>query len=149
MRLGRFVNDQEGAPKGQKYIDLAKFLLDSRGDRAPAPGERANAAGDFYTGGGGGSEYDQSHRPITQQYAAVGHAVRAAYTYSAMADIAMETGDPDYWSATRSIWDNLVNRKYYVTGGIGSGETSEGFGGDYSLPNPSAYVESSSSCGLL
>ena len=144
VRLGRYVNDLNGAGAGQKYIDLAKFLLDSR-----SPVEEAGVAhvGDFYTGHGG--EYDQSHAPIGRQYTAVGHAVRAAYTYSAMADIAMETGDPDYWSATRSIWDNLINRKYYVTGGIGSGETSEGFGGDYSLPNPSAYVESCSSCGLL
>jgi hypothetical protein len=128
VRLGRFVNDVEGAGKGQKYIDLAKFLLDCRG---------------------GGTEYDQSYLPVTQQYRAVGHAVRAAYNYSAMADIAMETGDAAYWSALRSIWDNLVNRKYYVTGGIGSGETSEGFGGDYSLPNASAYCESCSSCGML
>ncbi|MFT3789364.1 MAG: glycoside hydrolase family 127 protein [Tepidisphaeraceae bacterium] len=148
VRLGRFVNDIEGHGKGQKYIDLAKFLLDQRGlhERKPATGAGGN---DFYTGGDAGSEYDQSHAPITQQYAAVGHAVRAAYTYSAMADVAMETGDPDYWSATLSIWDNLVNRKYYVTGGIGSGETSEGFGPDYSLPSGSAYVESCSSCGLL
>src|SRR5205823_3293594 len=128
VRLGRFVNDTEGAGAGQKYIDLAKFLLDCRA---------------------GGSEYDQSHVPVTQQYQAVGHAVRAAYTYSAMADITAETGDPGYWSATLSLWDNIVNRKYYVTGGIGSGETSEGFGRDYSLPNPTAYVESCSSCGLL
>ncbi|HUO09707.1 MAG TPA: beta-L-arabinofuranosidase domain-containing protein [Phycisphaerae bacterium] len=128
VRLGRFVNDQEGGDKGRKYIELAKFLLGNRG---------------------GGSEYDQSYAPVWQQYQAVGHAVRAAYTYSALADVCMETGDPAYWSAMRSIWDNLVNRKYYVTGGIGSGETSEGFGGDYSLPSASAYVESCSSCGLL
>jgi DUF1680 family protein len=128
VRLGRFVNDIEGEGKGQKYIDLAKFLLDSRK---------------------GGQSYDQSNVPVTQQYEAQGHAVRASYTYSAMADVAMETGDPAYWSAIDSIWDNLVNRKLYVTGGIGSGETSEGFGHDYSLPTASAYVESCSSCGLL
>ena len=128
VRLGRYRNDTEGPGHGQKYIDLAKFLLDSRK---------------------GGSEYDQSYAPITHQYRAVGHAVRASYTYSAMADVAMETNDPGYWSATRSIWDNLVNRKLYVTGGIGSGETSEGFGPDYSLPLASAYCESCSSCGLV
>jgi DUF1680 family protein len=128
VRLGRFVNDHQGAGKGQKYIDLARFLLDCRA---------------------GGSEYDQSYAPLTQQYRAVGHAVRAAYTYSALADVAMETGDPNYWSALRSIWTDLVDRKLYVTGGIGSGETSEGFGPDYSLPNASAYCESCSNCGLL
>lgn len=152
VRLGRYVNDLDGAGKGQKYIDLAKFLLDSRSARKtypPTPQAGMPAGGYFFEAHTDGSEYDQSHRPVTQQYAAVGHAVRASYTYSAMADIAMETGDPEYGSGLRSIWDNLIHRKYYVTGGIGSGETSEGFGGDYSLPSSSAYVESCSSCGLL
>jgi uncharacterized protein len=127
VRLGRFVNETEGGGKGQKYIQLAKFLLDSRAN---------------------GSEYDQSHLPVVQQYEAVGHAVRAVYTYSGMADIAAETGDVDYQSAVMSLWDNIVNRKYYVTGGVGSGETSEGFGPDYSLRN-NAYCESCSSCGEI
>ena len=85
---------------------------------------------------------------MQQQYEAVGHAVRAVYNYSGMADVAAETGDVDYQSAVMSLWDNMVNRKYYVTGGIGSGETSEGFGPDYSLRN-NAYCESCSSCGLI
>jgi len=127
VRFGRFINDIEGKPKGEKYIQLAKFLLDNRQ---------------------GGTEYDQSHLPVVQQYEAVGHAVRAVYTYSGMADVAMETRDPDYYSATKSIWDNLTNKKYYLTGGVGSGETSEGFGPDYSLRNNS-YCESCSSCGEL
>jgi DUF1680 family protein len=127
VRFGRFVNDQEGQHRGDGYIALAKFLLDSRR---------------------GGSEYDQSHLPPGQQYEAVGHAVRATYFYSGMADIAAETHDPDYQSAVISLWDNMVNRKYYLTGGIGSGETSEGFGPNYSLPND-AYCETCSSCGLV
>lgn len=127
VRFGRFVNDQEGNHRGDAYITLAKFLLDSRR---------------------GGSEYDQSHLPPGQQYEAVGHAVRATYFYSGMADIAAETGDRDYQSAVLSLWDNMVNRKYYLTGGIGSGETSEGFGPNYSLRNNS-YCESCSSCGLI
>lgn len=127
VRFGRFVNDMEGNGRGDSYISLAKFLLDNRA---------------------GGSEYDQSHLPVQQQYEAVGHAVRAVYNYSAMADVAAETGDIEYQSAVMSLWDNMVNRKYYVTGGIGSGETSEGFGGDYSLPH-NAYCESCSSCGLI
>ena len=86
--------------------------------------------------------------PVTQQYEAVGHAVRASYSYAGMADVAMETGDIDYQSAVMSLWDNIVNRKYYVTGGIGSGETSEGFGPDYSLRH-NAYCESCSSCGEI
>jgi DUF1680 family protein len=130
VRFGRFVNDMEGNGRGDAYIRLAKFLLDSRGS------------------GGDRDEYDQSHVPVQQQYEAVGHAVRATYTYSGMADVAAETGDVDYQSAALSLWDNMVNRKYYVTGGIGSGETSEGFGPDYSLRN-NAYCESCSSCGLI
>ena len=127
VRFGRFVNDQEGNHRGDAYIALAKFLLDSRE---------------------GGSEYDQSHLPPSRQYEAVGHAVRATYFYSGMADIAAETGDHDYQSAVMSIWDNMVNKKYYLTGGIGSGDTAEGFGPNYSLRN-NAYCESCSSCGLI
>ena len=127
VRFGRFVNDTEGNGRGDSYIVLAKFLLDSRR---------------------GGEEYDQSHLPPIRQYEAVGHAVRATYFYSGMADIAAETGDQDYQSAVLSLWDNMVNKKYYVTGGIGSGDTSEGFGPNYSLHND-AYCESCSSCGLI
>ena len=127
VRFGRFVNDMEGHGHGDAYVRLAKFLLDNRH---------------------GGSEYDQSLVPVQEQYEAVGHAVRATYTYSGMADVAAETGDVDYQSAVLSLWDNMVNRKYYITGGIGSGETSEGFGPDYSLRN-NAYCESCSSCGLI
>jgi DUF1680 family protein len=128
VRFGRFVNDMEGTNShGNSYIALARFLLDSRR---------------------GGDEYDQSHLPPIKQYEAVGHAVRAVYFYSGMADIAAETGDTDYSSAVASLWDNLVNKKYYVTGGVGSGETSEGFGPNYSLPHE-AYCESCSSCGLI
>jgi uncharacterized protein len=127
VRFGRFVNDMEGGGKGDRYIQLAKFLLDGRKN---------------------GSEYDQSHLPVVQQYEAVGHAVRAVYTYSGMADVAVETHDPDYQSAVRSLWNNMVHKKYYITGGVGSGETSEGFGPDYSLGN-NAYCEACSSCGAI
>jgi DUF1680 family protein len=127
VRFGRFVNDMEGKGKGDAYMGLAKFLLDCRKN---------------------GSEYDQSHLPVVQQYEAVGHAVRAVYSYSGMADVAVETRDPEYHSAVRSLWDNIVNKKYYLTGGVGSGETSEGFGPNYSL-RQNAYCESCSSCGLI
>jgi DUF1680 family protein len=135
VRFGRFVNDMEGGGQGQKYIELAKFLLDCRYTAAVNP-ERDR------------QEYDQSHLPVVQQYEAVGHAVRAVYTYSGMADVAVETHDPDYQSAVKSLWHNIVNKKYYVTGGVGSGETSEGFGPNYSLRN-NAYCESCSSCGEI
>jgi DUF1680 family protein len=136
VRFGRFVNevepivggsnaDRTRVLPGDRYIQLAKFLLDCRK---------------------GGSEYDQSHLPVVQQYEAVGHAVRAMYTYSGMADVAVETHDVDYQSAVKSLWDNIVHRKYYLTGGVGSGETSEGFGPNYSL-RQNAYCETCSSCG--
>jgi len=127
VRFGRFVNQMERGGRGDRYVRLAKFLLDSRK---------------------GGTEYDQSHLPVTEQYEAVGHAVRAVYTYSGMADVVVETRDVDYQSAVLSIWDSIVNRKYYVTGGVGSGESSEGFGPDYSL-RQNAYCESCSSCGEI
>ena len=129
VRFGRFVNDLEGGGRGDSYIALAKFLLDCRGRH-------------------GGSDYDQTQSPVQQQYAAVGHAVRASYLFSGMADVATETHDVDYQSAVLSLWDNLNNKKYYVTGGIGSGETSEGFGPNYSLRNE-AYCEACSSCGEI
>lgn len=135
VRFGRFVNDGEGGGKGQKYIDLAKFLLDCRYTAAVNPQRDRQ-------------EYDQSHLPVVQQYEAVGHAVRAVYTYSGMADVAVETHDPDYQSAVKSLWSNIVHKKYYITGGVGSGETSEGFGPNYSLRNRS-YCESCSSCGEI
>jgi DUF1680 family protein len=134
VRFGRFVNDTEGVGKGDKYIQLGKFLLDNRYHAARTERER--------------SEYDQSHLPVIEQYEAVGHAVRAVYNYSGMADVAMETHDADYRSAVKSLWDNIVHKKYYVTGGVGSGESSEGFGPNYSLRN-NAYCESCSSCGEI
>lgn len=127
VRFGRLVDEVEGEGKGEKYIKLAKFLLDNRRDGQP---------------------YDQSHRPVIHQYEAVGHAVRAVYNYAGMADVAMETGDEDYQSAVMSLWSNIVHRKYYVTGGVGSGETSEGFGPNFSLPHD-GYCESCSSCGEI
>jgi DUF1680 family protein len=127
VRFGRLVNENEGEGRGDKYIELSKFLLDCRKD---------------------GDEYDQSHAPVIRQYEAVGHAVRAVYSYAGMTDVALETGDIDYQSAVMSLWDNIVNKKYYLNGGVGSGETSEGFGPNYSLRHD-GYCESCSSCGEI
>jgi len=127
IRFARLVDQTEGTGKGDRYVALARFLLDCRA---------------------AGSVYDQTQSPVVAQYSAEGHAVRAVYVYNAMSGVAMATGDLQYQSAVRSIWDDLVNRKYYLTGGVGSGETSEGFGPDYSLRNNS-YCESCSGCGEL
>ncbi|MGC8792402.1 MAG: glycoside hydrolase family 127 protein, partial [Bryobacteraceae bacterium] len=134
IAFGRYVNAIEGQGSGDRYIRLARFLLDCRYHTAAGPHEQI--------------EYCQAHLPVIEQYEAVGHAVRAAYTYSAMADIAMETRDTDYLSAVKSLWASITHRKLYLTGGIGSGETSEGFGPDYSLP-VRGYCESCASCGEL
>ena len=142
VRFGRFVNDMEGGAKGQKYIDLAKWLLDCRSTTSV---ERTRPDGAIVDER---SEYDQSHLPVVQQYEVVGHAVRAMYLDSGMADVAVETHDLEYHSAVKSLWQNLVNKKLYVTGGVGSGDTAEGFGVNYALSNQ-AYCEACSSCGEI
>ena len=128
VRFGRFVNDMEGGGRGDSYIALAKFLLDCRQQRQrlrPEPRCRCS------------SNTKRSATPCAPRICSSG-----------MADIAAETHDVDYQSAVMSLWDNLINKKYYLTGGIGSGETSEGFGPNYSLRNE-AYCEACSSCGLI
>lgn len=109
-----------------KYLDLAKFFVDERG----------NAAGHKLYG-----EYSQDHEPVVEQTAAVGHAVRAAYFYSGVTDVAALTGDSRYMPAMELIWTDIVSRKLYVTGGIGAAGGIEGFGPAYDLPNDTGYAE--------
>jgi DUF1680 family protein len=110
----------------KKYLDLAKFFLDERGY---AHGRKPYG------------EYSQDHLPVIEQTEPVGHAVRAAYMYSAMADVAALTGDEAYRSALETLWNNVASKKMYLTGGIGSQSGGESFGEDYELPNASAYCE--------
>ena len=107
----------------KKYLDEAKFFLDYRGKTANR------------------SEYSQSHEPVVEQKEAVGHAVRAAYMYAGMADVAALTGDTAYIHAIDNIWNNIVSKKLYITGGIGATNNGEAFGANYELPNMSAYCE--------
>lgn len=113
----------------QKYLDQAKFFLDKRG----------------YTSRR--DEYSQAHKPVIEQDEAVGHAVRAAYMYSGMADVAALTGDTAYIHAIDRIWDNIVSKKLYITGGIGATNNGEAFGKNYELPNMSAYCETCAAIG--
>ncbi len=106
----------------REYLDLAKFFLDIRGE-------------------GQSGEYSQTHKPVIEQDEAVGHAVRAAYMYSGMADVAALTGSQAYLNAIDAIWNNVVTKKLYVTGGIGATGSGEAFGANYDLPNMSAYCE--------
>jgi DUF1680 family protein len=113
----------------KKYLNLAKFFLDKRGYT-----ERKD-------------EYSQAHKPVTEQDEAVGHAVRAAYMYSGMADVAALTGDTGYIRAIDRIWENVVTRKLYITGGIGATSHGEAFGKNHELPNMSAYCETCAAIG--
>lgn len=113
----------------RKYLDEAKFFLDYRGKTSIK------------------QEYSQSHKPVTEQSEAVGHAVRAAYMYAGMADVAALTGDTAYIHAIDRIWDNIVSKKLYITGGIGSTSQGEAFGKNYELPNMSAYCETCAAIG--
>lgn len=112
-----------------KYLEQAKFFLDARGTTAHK------------------DSYTQSHIPPVNQKEAVGHAVRATYMYSGMADLAAITGDSSYVSAIDSIWDNIVTKKLYITGGIGARHQGESFGDNYELPNASAYNETCAAIG--
>jgi DUF1680 family protein len=91
--------------------------------------------------------YSQAHQPVVEQSEAVGHAVRAAYMYAGMADVAALTGDTAYINAIDRIWDNIVSKKYYITGGIGATSNGEAFGENYELPNMSAYCETCAAIG--
>lgn len=113
----------------QKYLDLAKFFLDKRGYTT-----RKDA-------------YSQAHKPVLEQDEAVGHAVRAAYMYSGMADVAALTGDAGYVHAIDRIWENVAAKKLYITGGIGATSDGEAFGKNYELPNLTAYCETCAAIG--
>lgn len=113
----------------KKYLDQAKYFLDKRG---------YTSRKDLYS---------QAHKPVVEQDEAVGHAVRAAYMYAGMADVAALTGDSAYIKAIDRIWDNIVEKKYYITGGIGATSNGEAFGENYELPNMSAYCETCAAIG--
>lgn len=108
----------------EKYLKLAKYFLDLRGLKGVMR-----------------KEYSQTNKPVIMQDEAVGHAVRAAYMYSGMADVAAIMGDKSYLNAIDKIWDNVVEKKYYITGGIGAKINGEAFDVNYKLPNREAYCE--------
>ncbi len=101
----------------KEYLDLAKFFLDVRGP--------------------GGDAYNQADKKVVDQTEAEGHAVRATYMYTGMADVAALTGDKSYLQAIDTIWNNVADKKLYITGGIGATGNGEAFGANYDLPNMS------------
>ena len=115
----------------KKYLDQAKFFLDYRGKTEHR------------------DPYNQTHLPVLEQKEAVGHAVRATYMYAGMADVAALTGDQGYIHAIDTIWDNIVSKKMYITGGIGSTNDGEAFGANYELPNTTAYNETCAAIGMV
>ena len=121
----------------RRYLDLSKFFLDARGkydkyDR--------NSKDQFRSGA-----YWQDHKAVIDQDEAVGHAVRAAYMYSAMTDVAALRNEQTYRVAVDNLWDNVTGKKMYITGGIGSTRHGEAFGKNYELPNSTAYCETCAS----
>jgi DUF1680 family protein len=120
--------------KNKKYLDMAKFFLDQRG----------NAQGHELYG-----SYSQDHKPVIEQDEAVGHAVRAVYMYSGMTDIAAIMKDSSYMKAVDRLWGNVVAKKIYITGGIGARHEGESFGDNYELPNLTSYNETCAAVGNI
>lgn len=115
----------------EKYLNQARFFLDYRGKTAHK------------------ASYSQSHKPVIEQNEAVGHAVRAGYMYAGMADVAALTGDSAYIKAIDAIWDNIVSKKMYLTGGVGARHAGEAFGSNYELPNLTAYNETCAAISMV
>lgn len=115
----------------KKYLEEAKYLLDYRGK---------TSIKDIYS---------QSDKPILEQTEAWGHAVRAGYMYAGIADVAALTGDADYIKTIDRIYENIVDKKYYITGGVGARHAGEAFGADYELPNLTAYNETCAAISMV
>lgn len=126
-----------------RYLQLAEWYLEQRGHgygRGPIWGENGRE---------GHPEYCQDSIPVKEQTRIQGHAVRAMYLYTGAADVAAVTGDAGYMSAMQTVWQDVVHRNMYVTGGIGSSGSNEGFSQEYDLPNVSAYCETCASVGMV
>lgn len=162
VRLYRLTHEK-------RYLQLAQYFIDSRGQKPSIferqyeqlPERKVALLGhpmgikDFYrrfflvNPAKFDTSYSQDQLPVRQQRVAVGHAVRAMYLYSGMADLVYETGDEGLWEALESLHDSVTNHRMYVTGGIGPSERNEGFTADYDLPNEDAYQETCASAGMV
>ena len=125
----------------KRYLELSKFFIDSRGNNAKESPVKAYNFGE--------KAYNQSHLPVREQTTAEGHSVRAGYLYSGMADLAKEYGDAELTAACEAIFDNIVTKKMYITGGLGQSHIGEAFTIDYDLPNMFAYAETCAAISLI
>ncbi len=125
----------------KRWLDLAQFFIDVRGRQSNYEHNPKGSRFEVYND----SVYFQMHKPVLEQTEAVGHAVRGAYMYTAMADLSEATGYNRYLLASQKIWDDVAGRKIYITGGIGSKEQGEAFGEPFELPNMTAYTETCAS----
>ena len=142
-----------------RYLQLSQYFVDERGrepyyfDLEAEERSRPRASDGYYRRHGLRNmelrRYNQSHAPVREQREVVGHAVRAMYLYTAMADLAAELGDAGLLAACEALWAHLTSTRLYITGGIGSSERNEGFSADYALPNLGAYAESCAAIGLV
>lgn len=135
------------ATGNQKYLDLAAFFVHERGADPhyfELEARKRNAPKHHY-----GLEYYQSHAPVCQQKTVEGHAVRAMYLLSGVADVACLKGDKTLHKALKRLWDNTVNKRMYITGGVGSSPAGERFTFDYDLPNETAYAETCAAIALV
>jgi DUF1680 family protein len=142
----------------EKYLELSRFFVDERGSspnyfdlEAEARAQGVPHFNWYYSEPGRlySHEYNQSHLPVREQDRVTGHSVRAVYLYSAMVDLAVETGDDSLLKASERLWNHLREKQLYITGGIGPSDRNEGFTADYDLPNESAYCETCASVGLV
>lgn len=124
----------------KKYLELAAFFINKRGiDKENEFGMLAKF----------GRDYTQSHLPVREQSEAVGHCVRACYLYSAMVDLAYETSDMELYATCKTLFEDIINKKMYITGGIGSTRIGEAFTVEYDLKNDKAYAETCAAISLM
>lgn len=140
--------------KEKKHLDLAAYFINERGNQPPhyfdvEREERIKKGWEMQRYAQSNYEYSQSHKPVREQDKVVGHAVRAMYMYTAMADLAVELNDAGLRKACETLWDDVMVTKMYVTAGLGPSEHNEGFTYDYDLPNQTAYAETCASVALI
>jgi uncharacterized protein len=134
----------------KRYLHLSQYFVDERGRQPHYFDIEARLRGvDRAAFQHRTYEYNQSHLPVREQREVVGHAVRAMYLYSAMADLARELHDQSLFDADQHLWNHLCTTRLYITGGLGPSRHNEGFTADYDLPNETAYAETCAAIGLV